>query len=215
MVPWELDYQARLAELTGEPGDALESGAAAVSLTEDSGNIVIQIIAQHGLGVAEQLAGRPERAEAVLTKVLAQARAHRTGLFDEGYLLARLATARLAQGDIAGARSLADEAVELTRRQGAPVVECFALLIRARVLRASGEAAQAAAMADVDAGLALAAQVGAVAYAVFLEEEQARLLHDGDRLAAVLHRYRDIGATGHARRLENELALAADDQPAG
>jgi hypothetical protein len=111
---------------------------------------------------------------------------------------------------------LADEAVELTRRQGAPVVECFALLIRARVLRASGEAAQAAAMADVDAGLALAAQVGAVAYAILLEEEQARLLHDGARLAAVLHRYRDIGATGHARRLENELAaLAADDQPAG
>ncbi len=210
MVPWELADLARMAELTGEPGEALESAAAAVSLTEESGNIVIQIIAQHGLAVAEQLAGRPERAEAVLTKVLAQARAHRTGLFDEGYLLARLATARLAQGDTAGARSLVDEAVEVTRRQGAPVVECFALLIRARVLRASGEEAQAAALADVDAGLALAAQVGAVAYAALLEEEQARLLRDGDRLAAVLHRYRVIGATGHARRIEAELAGAID-----
>jgi hypothetical protein len=86
------------------------------------------------------------------------------------------------------------------------MVECFALLIRARVLRASGEEARAAALADLEAGLALADRVGAVTYGAFLQEEHARLADARDRLADVVRRYRDIGATGHALRLELELA---------
>lgn len=60
----------------------------------------------------------------------------------------------------------------------------------------------------MEAGLVLADATGALTYAVFLEEEQARLLGDGNRLATVVQRYRDIGATGHARRVEAELAEA-------
>ncbi len=206
LLPFGLADLARLRELIGDLEDAVESGATAVALTEDSGNTFIQVIALHALGAAEQLAGRPERAEAVLGQAVSLARSHHSGLFDEAYLLARLAAARLAQDDLPGARSLADEAVEVARHQGAPMVECFCLLTRTRVLAASGDEMHTAALADVEAGLAIAAEVSAVTYAAFFEEELARLHDDANRLALAIGRYRDIGATGHARRLEAELA---------
>jgi len=210
IVPWVLADLARLAELTGEAGDdAADRAAAAVAATDDSGNIFVQVIAHHAVGVAELVTGRPEGAEAALIRALARARTHGAGLFQEGYLLAHLAAARLAKGDPGSARRCADEALEVSRRQGAPMVECFCLLTRARVLRAFGAEAHAHMLADVEAGSALAADLGAVTYGAFLVEERARLLDDHDGLREALRRYQQIGATGHARRLEAERSPRA------
>ena len=69
--------------------------------------------------------------------------------------------------------------------------------------RATGAAD--AAHSDLIAGLALAADVGAVTYGAFLLEEQARLEGNGTALKECITRYRDIGAGGHSRRLMAEL----------
>jgi hypothetical protein len=96
---------------------------------------------------------------------------------------------------------VADEAVAIARRQGTRVVECLALLTRARVLRETGtDPAQAG--TDLDAADRLAEETGAATYAAFLAEERARLNDDVAALAETAYRYRAIGATGHARRLE-------------
>lgn len=69
----------------------------------------------------------------------------------------------LPANDADAARSTADEAVAVGRRQGAKVVECLAHLVRARVYRetAGGDADRSVARAAIDAGTARAAEVGA------------------------------------------------------
>jgi hypothetical protein len=89
------------------------------------------------------------------------------------------------------------------------VAECQALLIRARVARATdGGQSQEAAFADLDAAQTLAQEMGAGAYEPFIREELGRLHQDESELAEALHLYKAIGATGHARRLEAELAAS-------
>jgi adenylate cyclase len=201
---WTLSSFARLAELSGEHvEEAVSRAAEAVALAAESGNRLVNALALHALGVAEQLAGRTKTAEEVLRRALSTARTEQAGLAEEASLLAHLARAHLALGDTDAARTMADEAVEVARRQGARVMECFCLLTRAGISRARG--APDAARADVAAGLVLAAEVQAATYEAFLIEELARLEGGGGRLADVVARYRAIGATGHVRRLEAEL----------
>ena len=93
--------------------------------------------------------------------------------------------------------------VALSRRQGAGIIECLALLTRAQVLNATdgGDAGAA----DLDAALALARQTGAVIYEVLISEQLGRLCGEESTLRDVVLRYRAMGATGRARGLESEL----------
>jgi hypothetical protein len=50
---------------------------------------------------------------------------------------------------------------------------------------------------------------GAVVYEPPIREELARLHHDQKELAEALRLYRQVGATGHARRLEAEVFMRA------
>lgn len=138
---------------------------------------------------------------------LTVAREHNAGLSEEARLLTRLAQARLGQGEGDLARAAADEAVEVARRQGARVLACHALLVRARVRRVTttGDDDLAGARADLDAATALARETGASTYEPFILEELGRLQGDDGRLRQALRLYTTIGATGHARRLEAEL----------
>ena len=79
------------------------------------------------------------------------------------------------------------------------------------MLRLTGDAG--AADTDLTAGFALAAEMGAATYEAFLREEVARLHGDDAEFREALRLYRDIGATGHARRLEAELAEKAGRSP--
>jgi hypothetical protein len=80
-------------------------------------------------------------------------------------------------------------------------------------MRATGGARDAI-LADLDAALALVPETGALTYEPFIREELGRLRSDENELREALQLYSAIGATGHARRLEAELAGSRVSQPA-
>jgi adenylate cyclase len=204
-VAWTLTAYADIAHDHTQAQDALAGAHEAMRITEELGNIAVHVAAARALGVAQIALERFEEAVNTLAAALAEARGRGVGLFEESTLLAHLASAHLGASNVEGALQVADEAVEVARRQGAKVVECFARLIRARVLRTSQRHLQRA-HDDLDRALALVAETGAVAYGPFLHEELGRLHNDDQRLREALRLYRQIGATGHASRLEGELS---------
>ncbi|HUR73203.1 MAG TPA: adenylate/guanylate cyclase domain-containing protein [Sporichthya sp.] len=207
---WTMSAFTHLADATGEPADvqrAERAAAEALRLAGDSGNsAAATVIAMQAAGAAALLGERPRQAAGSLSEALAEARKDRTGLMYEASALAYLARAQLAMAEGESARGSADEAVAVARRQRATVMECQAQLVRARVLRqtARGDRDLAEALTAVAAGESLAAASGADTYAAFLAEERARL--DGGDLGKVAVGYEAIGATGHARRVREELA---------
>ena len=173
-IAWNLSIYPRLACTPDEFEQSLERAHEAVHVAESCGNPTSHVLALGGVGIAEMGLGRfPEAAE-TLERALAAARQRQVGLFEEASLLLHLARARLGLGDGDGARSTASEAVEVARRQGAQVVECLALLTRARILRGTAGGA-----GDIDADLALALvlaqETEATAYEKEVEAERASL----------------------------------------
>jgi adenylate cyclase len=206
VLPWILADLSHVIWLTGE-GEMLGPAQEAVRLAEDTGYVSMLTRSLEALAVAELAAGRPARAVATCERALAGTRERGHDLFVTTVLV-HLARARLASGDPVGAVAAADEAVALAHRQGARVVECLALLIRAQVARvmAGPGACPDAAHADLQAALRLVTETGAKAYEPFIHEEVGRLENDRDELNEALRLFSDIGATGHVRRLEEELA---------
>ena len=200
---WALTLAGRLAWLTGE-GDGVAGAVEAVRIGEDTGNIVGLVLGLESLALSELAAARPSRAVAACERALREMREHRTGLFEEGPVLAHLARARLAASDPAGAVDAATDAVTVAVRQQASVVECLALLTRAQILRATGGDVNDI-TADLDAALALVAETGALTYEPFIREELGRLRGDPAEIGEALRLCSAIGATGHARRLHTEL----------
>ena len=131
--------------------------------------------------------------------------------------LAVLSESYLGRGDVDRARALADEALEIapTRRQ--PHHEIDASLALARVLLAS---AGATARAEIEGALARALEVAREtrmkAYEPLVHVELTELARqsgdeeDRQRELREAHRlFTEIGATGHAERLADELPLPA------
>ena len=187
--------------LTGEAEDTVARAAEAVRLGEETNNFFLLACALEGLALAAMAAARPVEAIAACDRALTECRAARGGLQFEGELLAVLACARLSAGDPAGAERAAAEAVAVARQRGAEVVECHALLTRAQTLRAAG-AANDVVRADLVSALDLVRETGARSYEPFIREELARLDDDEKEMEEALRLYRQIGATGHVRRLE-------------
>ena len=92
---WALTLAGRLAWLSGE-GDGLAAAAEAVRIGEETGNIVGLVLGLESVALSELAAGRPSLAVAACERALREMREHRTGLFEEGPVLAHLARARLA-----------------------------------------------------------------------------------------------------------------------
>jgi adenylate cyclase len=136
---------------------------------EASGNRVY-LMASIGIAIACIGLRQYVRAIELLESVLADLRRLRVLLCDESRLVAHLAEARLGLGDADAARQAAAAAVDIARRQGASVFECFALLTRARVWRATG-GDRGAIDADLRAALALARRLDLVAYETEIEAE--------------------------------------------
>jgi tetratricopeptide (TPR) repeat protein len=171
---WALSMAPRIAQTEPELTAALLGARDAAAGTEAAGNTAGLVIALAGVGHAEVRLGRHPEAAEHLERALTEARRFRTGLFDEAKMLSDLAQARLGLGQAEAALQLATEAVEVARRQGAAVVECSALLARARILRATGAPAAGVA-ADLDAAQALARKTGATAYEAEAETEKGFL----------------------------------------
>jgi len=207
IVSWTRAVSTRVSYDAGDEEDLHPSAIEAARISGDSGNLALHVIASQALGMAELAAGRWEEAAMTLARALSEARQHRVGLCEEASLLAYLALALLGVGDKAVAVSRAEEAVVVARRQGARVLECLALLTRARVLReVSGP--EGTVHDDLIAALAVVQETGAATYEPFIREELGRLKADGDELREALRLFTAIGAAGQARRLETELAAS-------
>jgi class 3 adenylate cyclase/tetratricopeptide (TPR) repeat protein len=201
---WGFPIPAHLAYMGGEAETGLALAEEARRISVEIGNRFTLILALEALGIAQLAEGRHYEAQAPLTQALDEARTHRCGLSDEASVLTHLAEAHLAAGDGGAARRVADEAVETARTQGARILECLALLTRARVFRASG-GEEANVPADLSAALDLVKKTGALVYEPSIREELGRLGGEEAELREALRLYEAIGATGHARRLEAEL----------
>jgi adenylate cyclase len=205
---WALAVLPLIAWLNGEDTDTSAAAGEAIRLAEETGDVASLVLALEASALTHLMARRPADAAEACERALAVAREKRSGLFAEASVLAHLAMAHLAAGDQAAAGSDADEAVEVARRQGAWVHECLALLARARVARLGSGTADVV-RADLAAALILVREVGALTYEPFIREEIGRLHADESELRAAVRLYAEIGATGHARRLEAELAGSA------
>jgi len=161
----------------------------------------------------ELFQGDFENAIASLERALAIARERHTGIEQEPNVLARLARAHLGRGNLPRAAALADEALALARERGSVHGEIPALDARARVLLARGDAGDAGEVETlVERMAALAEDSGFRLYlpqAVELRADLAALRGDPAarerHLRAAQRLYAEIGATGHAARLANEL----------
>jgi hypothetical protein len=135
----------------------------------------------------------------------------------EALRLALLSESYLGLGDEERARALVTKGVEAARAQGNVVSETFATLSLARVLLGS---AGAAAREQIEAALAralqLARETGAKVHEPLVHVELAELARQSgdeeghERELREAHRlFSEIGASGHAERLQAELAMPA------
>jgi tetratricopeptide (TPR) repeat protein len=203
---WTFAILPRLAQLTGSSEDLREEARAALAVAEESGNSSARVVALLGLGTAELVTGRWQEASLALERGLAEAaegRAH----FDEARLLTRIAMACCGAGAVTEAVHAAERAVSVARVQGARVLECGALLTQAQASR-SAEGRRADADGALQRALALAEVTGATTYVPFIREEHGRLHDDQAALRDAARLYAAVGASGHARRLADELRTA-------
>ena len=171
-VAWGLSILPRIARSESELEASLEAAREAARAVEAAGNTAGLVIALGGVGHAEGELGRFADAATSLDRALDLGRRHHTGLFEEARILADLARARLGLGDSDGARRAASDAVEVAHRQKAPVMDCVALLSRARITRAIGGRATDV-VADLAAALAVAREIGAIAFEAEIEAARA------------------------------------------
>lgn len=207
---WALSVRTELAAFSGDPAavDAARTGArAALALAVESGNPTAVVRARLAVGLGELLAGRPDVAATSLEQGVTHAREQRSAAPEEGNLLAALARAEMLRGDIVTAGRVAQQAIDVAERQGSDIVACLAHLTWAQILvRTAVADSDRELAADVIAtGFDLAERTGALTYAAFLSEEEARLSGSVRSLASAAGDYESIGAFGQAARVRAEL----------
>jgi class 3 adenylate cyclase/tetratricopeptide (TPR) repeat protein len=218
----DLTYQSiarlclsRLSLYRGEGREAVEHAEQAIETTERLGALGFRTTARLALGGAHLVARDHAQARAALEDASTVASAESIGPNQMLMLRARLAEARFHTGDREGALRLAEEAAVAAggmRRLGA--VEAF--LSFARLLLASGSDRLTEAEAALDRAVSVARRCSGRVFEPMIGEERARLAglrddHDAAERGfhGTLELYREIGATGHARRLAAELAPPA------
>jgi adenylate cyclase len=169
-VAWLLSLVPRLARTPAEFEAGLAAADEAVCIAEETGNPASHVIALGAVGLARLGLGRYGDAAEALGAAIDKARSRQAGLFEAGRLLGHLAEAHLGLADRDAARATATDAVDVARRQRARAVECPALIIRARINRATGGPV-ADVTADLDAALVLARDMGATAYEAEIDAE--------------------------------------------
>jgi adenylate cyclase len=163
------------------------------------------------LGRAHLLAREWRDAATALEHALQLTRERRTGLTIEGFILSFLAEALLGAGDLDGARERAEEAVAAARRRRTPTFEAAALLARARVAIAAGDASSAAER-DLTDAMALINETGAHRFRPLIHVQRAQLARlRGDEperereLREALRLFSEMGATARSAEVESEL----------
>jgi adenylate cyclase len=215
LLSWLGNAWAELADARGSGERVLERAQRSVEIAERLDIEASRVIAYSGLGIAHLLAGRAGAAREVLRESVVRARDRFTVWSMSTQTLARLAEAHLALGEHGDALATAREAIAVISDRGCDFFEANAQLALARVLLATDGGAQA--RAEIESALEraerLVAASGARVFAPRILELRGRLaaaLGDaaasGRDLRRALDVYREIGATGHAERLAQELA---------
>jgi len=211
VASWILSWSGpQFEELTGEVRHALSNGQQAVELAGRCGSPMSTTASLFNLGWAELLQGFPNEAVATLERARHQHRVAKQARGWTDLTTGLLAEAYLATGREQQAREMADAPILVP---AARTNLLRARISQSRVFRAlDGAAASdriAALLADAER---LLAESGARAYAPLVAEERARLAALGNReqearsqLRRALELYREVGATGHVRRLAAEL----------
>jgi class 3 adenylate cyclase len=214
----DLSYQcisrlcsSRLALYRGDAADAARHALEALAIAEAMGANGFRGTARLALGGAHLLAGSFDEALDALEDAERVATLDGLSPGQRMSLLGRLALAHLGRGDLARALPLSAEAERLARgerRLGA----AEAHLARARVLLSQATAGGGDVERALDAAEVVARYCGARVFQAAAEEARARVAFSrGDesegkqRLSVALRHHREMGATGHVRRLAGEL----------
>ena len=143
----------------------------AFSLAVKSGSPYLRVYAQASRGLSHIIAGHLTSAIEDLSDALNFARTRKAGLENEARILADLADAYRRNGDTATALATANEAIEVATARHTRIPECFARIVRAKLLREFETGGQ---LTEADEELhraeALMRQTGASIYRTSIEE---------------------------------------------
>jgi adenylate cyclase len=215
---WMRMNHTTVGNMAGERDErALEeirrSAFEALELAEQMGSPFSQVLGHLIMTMAQALHGDWDDAVRASETALRISKEHQTGLDRETEILSLLAEARVGAGDLRSARAAAEEGVRCARERGQLYFEAMNHLARARILRcAQGADARDEIERSLDRALELVEETNGRSLEPQIIEERARLagllgdsaacergLRDAQRL------YVEIGATGHAERLTEEL----------
>jgi class 3 adenylate cyclase/tetratricopeptide (TPR) repeat protein len=169
-IAWNLATYARVADSAHDFTIGLERAREGFRVADESGNLLVRILARGAIGIAEVALGRFGEATETLLLAITEGRDHAVSLFEEARMLVNLARAQVGSGDRVVARRTADEAVEVAHRQGTRIFECLALLTRAQIWRTTGSADDTP-VTDLQAALRLAQETGALVYERWIRQE--------------------------------------------
>jgi tetratricopeptide (TPR) repeat protein len=221
-LAWGLGEEVEKIQCAGETAPsasanlALRRGFEATQLAEQSGSPFSRSHAHRALGVAHLISGAWPDAIESLEYALDLAR-DGSGMEQESRMLAYLSSAYLGANEITRSRECAEEAVTVARSQGARYFEEQAQIALARALRTeSGADAGDPIERCLEIAQDLVSETGGRALEPQIVEERSRLSElRGDVVGAaeLLRRaqalYQEIGASGHARRLSEELGSSS------
>jgi tetratricopeptide (TPR) repeat protein len=170
-------YATQIAFWRGDADGARTHARACIEITERAHLPgLFRAISRHLLGMAHILDDDCERAIARFQEHLRLAEETGAVRYREAEVLALLAAAYLGAGDHAAARTAAERALVVARRQGTRLYECDAHLAIARVmLTAEGTCSEEAIRATLEDALALAKETEAKTYEPFVRVELAEL----------------------------------------
>ncbi len=218
-VDYESFAQQWLSECCVELGDldaALRHASHGLEAAEKHNNQYAGVWAHRFLGYVLIARERPLEACEDLERAIVAAREQGAALQGEADFLQLLAEAHLDAGQPARAQEECREAIAVAQRNGTPLYECDAHLVRARILLRAGASQPDAARevaAALDRAQALLDQIGAESRRPRLLELRAELAHaQGDtagreRFLREAHRSLiEMGATVRAQRVAEALA---------
>jgi tetratricopeptide (TPR) repeat protein len=217
---WIRGNPALIGRVAGERDEAVleeirRSAFEGLELAEQIGSSYSRVYSHLWVGGAQALHGEWDDAVRACEAALQMSNEHQTGLELESEILYELAEARLGAGDLPAAQAAAEEGIRLAQERGQLHFEALNHLARARVLRsARGTDARDEIERTLDRALALVEETNGRSIEPQLLEERARLadlLGDGAArergLREARRLYTEMGATGHAARLAEELSL--------
>jgi adenylate cyclase len=207
---WAHRHWAIFADWAGaDPNAAAAHARLGLRWADEAGGAWSRIYVREGVATSHAQRGEWAEAIAVVDDALAMARDRRIALANVPLLLSIRARALTGQGDIAGARSCAEEAIETAVRVGTRFYEAQARHQLGRALLAAGDAK--AARAELDQALSIVETFGIQAYAPQIHVDLAAAARaSGDKngydrqLRTARRRFLEVGAPARA---EEVLAL--------